>query len=428
MLENKVIKNASWIIGCKIIQAVIGLIVTMLTARYLGPSNYGVINYAASVIAFFTPIAQLGLTNVMVKEIVAHPEKEGDILGTSIVMALASATACVVGVCVFALTFNHNEPITILVCVLYSTSMVTQVLELTQYWFQAKLKSKFQSISSLAAYILFSAYQLYLLATGKSIIWFALTYTLQYLLIAVFMFVLYRRNGGPRFRFDKALGKTLFDSSKYYIVSSLMVTIFAQTDKIMLKMMIGDTANGYSSAAVNCAGLTSFVFFAICDSARPAIYEAQLNSRERFEKNMSRLYGVIIYLSLVQSLVMTIFAPIIIRLLYGSDYAPAVSALQIIVWYTTFSYLGMVRNIWILAENKHKYLVLMNFIGATTNVLLNFVLIPPMGIHGAAIASLFTQFFTNVIIGYILKPIRYNNTLMVRGLDVRLLLEVVRGK
>ena len=51
LLKNRVFKNASWIIGCKVAQMIINLVVGMLTARYLGPSNYGVINYAASIVA-----------------------------------------------------------------------------------------------------------------------------------------------------------------------------------------------------------------------------------------------------------------------------------------------------------------------------------------------------------------------------------------
>lgn len=46
---------------------------------------------------------------------------------------------------------------------------------------------------------------------------------------------------------------------------------------------------------------------------------------------------------------------------------------------------------------------------------------------GAALASLITQFFTNVIIGFIMKPIRYNNKIMLRSLDPRLLASSVRS-
>mgnify|MGYP003311724305 CR=1 FL=1 len=68
MIKNKVLKNASWLITCKIVQSVLGLIISMLTARYLGPANFGVINYAASIVAFATPLMQLGLNSILADE------------------------------------------------------------------------------------------------------------------------------------------------------------------------------------------------------------------------------------------------------------------------------------------------------------------------------------------------------------------------
>ena len=58
-----------------------------------------------------------------------------------------------------------------------------------------------------------------------------------------------------------------------------------------------------------------------------------------------------------------------------------------------FSYLGSVRNVWMLAENKQKYLWIINLSGALGNVILNLILIPIMGVNGAAVASLCTQIF-----------------------------------
>lgn len=115
---NRIFKNSMWIISCKVAQAILTLIITMLTARYLGPSQYGIINYAASVVAFFVPIMQLGLKNTLVQEFVNAPEKNGEILGTSIVLSLISSAACMVGVFSFSLAANFNEPITIIVCTL----------------------------------------------------------------------------------------------------------------------------------------------------------------------------------------------------------------------------------------------------------------------------------------------------------------------
>ena len=119
---------------------------------------------------------------------------------------------------------------------------------------------------------------------------------------------------------------------------------------------------------------------------------------------------------------MTLMSKWIIFILYGNAYEPAISTLQIIVWYTTFSYMGSVRNIWILANGKQNYLWKINMSGAITNVILNATLIPIMGINGAAIASLITQFITNVIMGYIIKPIRPNNEIIVESLNPKYLI------
>ena len=173
--------------------------------------------------------------------------------------------------------------------------------------------------------------------------------------------------------------------------------------------------------------MTGFVFSAIIDSFRPLIFENKQNNNEKYEENLSKLYSIIIYLSLIQSVFITIFARLIIGILCGSDYEPSVEILRLVVWYTTFSYLGSVRNIWMLAENKQKYLWFINLCGALSNIILNYILIPFMGCMGAALASLITQFFTNVIIGFIMKPIRYNNKIMLRSLDPRLLASSVRS-
>mgnify|MGYP000509610293 FL=1 len=131
-------------------------------------------------------------------------------------------------------------------------------------------------------------------------------------------------------------------------------------------------------------------------------------------------------MSLLQSLLITLLSGLIVRILYGSDYAAAVPALRIVAWYTTFSYIGSVRNIWILAEGKQKYLLFINMLGAVANVALNFLLIGKFGINGAAFASLITQIFTNVVIGFIFKDIRQNNYIMLKSLSPNIFFGMLR--
>lgn len=417
--ENKVMKNAAWIISCKLMQAVIQLVITMLTARYLGPSDYGSISYAASVVAFVVPVMQLGLRNTLVQEFVNAPQKEGEILGTALGLSLLSSVACIGGVVAFASVANFNDTETIWVCGLYSISLIFQALEMTQYWFQAKLLSKYTSVVMLSAYVLVALYRIVLLWRGKDIYWFAIATSIEYAAVAAGMFAIYQKNGGQQLRFSWKLGKQMLARSKYYIVANLMVTVFAQTDRVMLRLMIDETATGFYSAAITCANMVSFVFYAIIDSARPSIFENKKKDTEDFHKSVSLLYSVIIYCSLATCVVITVFAKLIVAILYGKAYYAAIPLLRIVVWYTTFSHLGSVRNIWILAESKQDKLWIINLSGAVLNVVLNFGLIPSWGAAGAAFASLMTQVFSNFILGFIIPAIRFNNTLLLRGMDPR---------
>ena len=424
---NKVAKNASWIIACRIVQAVFALIINMLTARYLGPSNYGVITYAASLVAFVVPIMQLGFSNILVQELVNSPENEGKTLGTSMCLSLCSSVCCIIGVALFASVANHDEPVTILVCLLYSLLLIFQALELMQYWFQAKYLSKYTAVVSLCAYLVVSAYKIYILIIAKSIYWFAVSTAFDYALIAISILIIYHKLGGQKLSFSLSRGRQMFNRSKHYILSNMMVTIFAQTDKIMIKLMIGEAATGYYGAAVACAGLTSFLFTAIIDSFRPSVFEGQKISLEIFERRMTQLYSIVIYLSLLQSIFMTLLAKPIVSILYGSAYAPAINVLQVVVWYTTFSYIGAVRSIWVLANNLQHYLWKINLLGALANIALNAGLIPVIGIYGAAVASLITQFFTNVTVGYLIRPILPNNRIMIESLKPKWVLGIARG-
>lgn len=435
MIKNKIFQNASWIIVCRIAQSVCGLVISMLTARYLGPSNYGLINYAASIVAFVTPLMQLGLNNILVQEVVHEPEKDGEIFGTSVIMSLCSSLLCIVALICFVAIADYGEVTTMVVCALYSTILIFKALELIHYWFQARYFSKYVAVTSLCAYILVSAYRIFLLATGKSIYWFAVSNSLDIMIISFSLLVIYKKLGGGCFKFSSKRAIDMYAKSKHYIISGLMITIFAQTDKIMLKMMIDETSTGYYSAAVACATLTGFVFEAIIDSFRPLIFESKKKSIHDFNKSMVRLYTIVIYFSLLQSLFITVFSKYIVLIIYGKNYLNAVVALRIVVWYTTFSYLGSVRNIWILANNKQKYLSTINLSGALCNVVLNYILIPVWGISGAAFASLITQIFTNVIVGYIVKPIRENNRLMIKSIKIsevsemtKFILKKVRNK
>lgn len=424
--SGKIIKNASWIIACRIIQSLLSLLIGVFSARYLGPSNYGLINYAASLSSYALPIMQLGLSATLVKEIINAEDAEGEVLGTALGLNLASGLLAVGGVVAFSSITSKGETETIVVCVLYSIFLIFEALEMVQYWFYAKLKSKYTSITMLVAYAVTSMYKIFLLMNKKNVYWFALSQTIDYCIISVILLIIYKKVGGQPLRFSFARIKPLLSRSWPYILSSMLLMVFTQTDKLMLKHMVNDQATGYYAAACTCAGMTIFVFNAIIDSFQPIILDAKKTSQDLFEKKMAQLYAIVIVLAILQGIGVTVLADLAIKILYGAEYAAAVNPLRLMIWSNAFYYLAAVRNVWILAEEKQRYLWIINLCGAMVNILINALLIPISGALGAAVASLMTQIFTNVVMGFVIKEVRRNNYLMWKGCNPKVLIELLK--
>lgn len=416
-MNSRVLKNATWIIVCKIIQSALGLMIGMFTARYLGPSNYGIVNYAASIVAFLTPIMQLGFRNTLVQEIVNKPEKEGTIVGTSLVLSFASSLCCVLGVGLFVGIVNYGENEIIIVCLLYSLSLIFQAFEMIQYWYQAKLLSKYISVVSIVAYLTVSIYKIFLLVSGKSIYWFAVSQALDFFVISVLLVVIYRRIGKQKLSFSFDVGKKMLSVSKHYILSAVMVATFNHIGSIVLKLFMDETAVGFFSASANCVNITGFIFNAIIDSARPSILAVREQNINAYKSRLVKLYSIIIAGTIIQSVIISLFSNIIINALYGTEYLPSAQLLRVMCWMAVFSYLGTIRNIWILGEGKQKCLWIVNLLGAIFNILINIILITAMGAVGAAISAVATQVFTNVVLSFLIPSIRESSQLMLKGVN-----------
>lgn len=427
MRGNRVINNVKWVVICKTIQSITQLVIGMLTARYLGPDNYGLINYAKSVIAFAVPFMRLGLDITLTKELVDSPEQQDQVVGTALTMEMLSSLICLGAVIGFVSVFNCGEPQTIAVCVLYGISLFFQAVELIQHWFHSNLKSKYPSIAALISYGVVSIIKIYFLISAKSVYWFAIVYSIEYGIVGLLLLIQYFRKEKRSLKFSFPLAKKMYSRGKYYIWAALMVSMFQNTDHVMLKLMVGNDENGYYTAAITAVGVVQFVYMAIIDSVRVVILENKKNDEVAYQRNLSGLYGLITYMSLIQSISFIVLAKVIINILYGSEYMAAVPILRILVWYVAFSFMGIIRNVWILAEEKQSILWKINLIGALLNVLLNAVMIPIWGACGAAMASVLTQICTNFLLGFIYKPLRGNNRLMLSGMHPRAVLDALKS-
>ncbi len=424
-LKNRIVKNAGWLMIGRVIHMILSFVIGLLTARYLGPANFGVLNYAGAYTTFFMAFCTLGINSVIVKNFVDHPEESGETIGTTIVLRLISSFMSIGVIVGIVSIVDKGDKVTILVVFLYSLSLLFQVFDTFNYWFQSKLMSKYYAIATLISYSIASAYKVLMLALNMSVEWFAVANSVDIGIVAVIMYIIYRKKGGPGFSVSYRKAKELLSVSCSYILSGLMVAIYAATDKVMLKHMLDESSVGFYSLAVSIATVWTFVLAAIIDSMNPSIMEYHNTDKRRYLIMNKRLYALVFYISILASAIICVIAPVFIRVVYGEAYLPAVGPLRIVVWYVAFSYLGVARNAWIVCERKQKYLKYIYLSSALINVVLNFLLIPLIGTLGAALASLLTQIATVFGVPAIIRPLRPNTKMM---LDAILLRDVFPAK
>ena len=403
LLRNRVAKNAGWLIAGNIAQMIVSFFVNIFTVRYLGPSNYGLINYAGAYTAFFTSFCTLGLgSNIIMKAFSDNPGKDGEVLGSAMLLRAVSSflsALMIIGIVSFA---DRGEPLTITVVAVCCLGLEFQIFTTLNYWFQSKLNSKVSSIVSLTAYIITSLFKILLLALQKSVVWFAFATSLDLIVSGLLLYISYRRNGGNKLSFSRNIARSLFKSGAPYILIGLMVAVYGYTDK------------------------WTFFLKAVIDSMSPSIIEAQKHDPADYENANCRLYAMIIYPCIAVSLIFSFFGKYIILLLYGIEYLPAAIPFRILTWYTMFSYLGVARGIWVVCEDLQKKSIYISVLSAFFNVILNLVLIPRMGASGAALATLMTECCAVFVFPLFKREYHANIKLMLKSMNPKYLIGEIR--
>ena len=416
LLKNKTVKNTGWLIGGKVAYTILSFVVGVFTANYLGPSNQGLIDYAMAFTVFFYSICTLGISSIIVKNFIDYPEEEGKTLGTAIGLRFISSFISMVIIIGIVLVADYGEKTTIIVAVLVSSSLCFQVFDAFNEWFQNRLESKFSSIATLIGYVLVSVYRIILLVTGGSIYLFALSHTVDYVGIALFLIIAYKKKGGPKLSFSKEKAKQLLKSSYHFILSGLMISVYNATDKLMLKHMVSQAEVGFYSRANSLCTMWCFVLAAIITSVTPNIIKHFKAKNPEYQTRNRQLYCVVFYVSVLVSLIFTFLGKWIISILYTPEYLPAYKPLQVLTWLTGFSYLGVARNVWVVCEEKQKYLKWLYLVAAISNVGLNIAFIPLWGAVGAAVASVITQALTAIVVPLFIKPLRPNAKMMLEAI------------
>lgn len=296
--------------------------------------------------------------------------------------------------------------------------MIFQSFNVINLYFQSKVLSKYAVHASIASLVVSSTLKIILILTNAPLIAFAYVILLDSIVLSAgFLFFYLRNNLSIRsWEFDYSLAKSLLKDSWPLIISGIMISAYMKIDQVMLKEMLGDDAVGQYAAAVRLSEAWYFFPVIISSSLFPAIINAKRINNNLYYSRLQKLYNFMIWLAICIALPVSLCSNWIIDVLYGSEYSQATSVLTVHIWAGVFVFLGVASGKWLVNENLQLFSTINTAVGTFFNIILNYVLIPKIGIVGAAWATLISYFMAAYLMLLFHKKTRINFILMSKSL------------
>jgi len=424
---SKYLLNTSWLVGEKIVNMLTTFVVGVYVARYLGPEKLGLLSYSNSLVMVFIPIFKLGLDAIVVRELVKDERRRDVLLGTSLGLKLLGVF--IVWILLgLTITFTNDDFSTNILIAIIASSLLFQSFEVIDFYFQAKVMSKYTAIARILARSTISGINIILVLLRAQLMWFAFVILLQHLVICGFFMVFYRMQNLSilEWRFDWGTAKQLLKDSWPLCFAGLMIVVYMKIDQVMLKNMCDATQVGIYSVAVTISEVWYFIPVLISQSLFPAVINAKRSGTLLYRQRMQSLYDLMTLSSLCIAIFITLSSSLIINVLFGKAYAGAADVLKIHIWAGVSVFFGTARGKWIIAENLQRKAIVVHITGATLNVILNLIFIPRYGAVGAALATLSSYVSNNIITSIAIREFRGQFLMYLKSFLNCLTLKVVR--
>jgi len=413
---RKYFLNTGWLIAEKILRIVAVVFVGAYVARYLGPQRFGMLSYADSFVALFLAFSTLGLDSILVRELVKKPESRDVLMGTTLFLRVFCSLISI-GLIYGIIHFTESDTFAKSIILIISIGYLFKSFRCLEGYFQSQTQSKYILISSIIQLTVSSILKIYLVVTHASLLCFVYVVLLESALLAGALTFCYTKAKLSlvdwNFKSDVAVG--LLKDSWPLILSIIAVMMNMKIDQIMINKMLNMAQVGIYAAAVRVSQLWFFVAIVVCDSLFPAILRAKENSVDLYFMRLRQLFKLLFWISLPITVLITIYAVPIINILFGSEYLKAAHVLRVHIWGTCLVYMGTVIGRYLIAENYTKVVLLRNIVGATVNIILNYIFITKYGILGAAWATILAYLAVIFVIVFIPKT-RIIIDLMIKSL------------
>jgi len=391
----EVLDNSGWMMGDKIIRQLVGLVVGVWLARYLGPKLFGDYSYAIAMVMIVAPLASLALDGIAIRRMVQNPISRDKVLGTSFILMLAGGFIAF-GLAMIAIFWARPEDYLVQWLVgIMAAGTIVQAFIAIEFWFESQMQWKFTVYAKTSAFLLLSLVKIGLILIHAPLVAFAWAALADTAIGSIGLIIVYWFRGYSiaAWRFNRSTAGSLLRDSWPLFFSTLLTMVYLRIDQIMIGNMIGSGELGNYSVAVRISEVWYFIPIVICSSVFPAVVKAEAVSEDLYYAHLQRLYNLMAFLAYLVAVPVAFFSKEIIQFLFSSSYSDAGPLLAILIWTGLFTSLEASRRVFIVSKNWTKINLASIGLGCALNILLNFMLIPNYGTMGAVIATFISYWF-----------------------------------
>ncbi|WP_189478631.1 flippase [Halioglobus pacificus] len=397
---NRVLRNSAWLLVERAIKVLLGIVVGLLVARHLGPEEYGRYSYVYAVTAFYAVLCSLGLDGIIVRELSLRTRAVGAVLGSALALQALGAAIILLAILVLA-SIGILADNVLSVPWLWAAFVIPFLpAAVMRCYNEANTNSRLSVIAASISAIFVGILKLLAVLSGATLSIFVYLIILEFAVTSALLvsFYLKRSLGGKiNLTVDSTVIKSLLKDGWPAFIAGICVFMSMKVDLLMIPFLSNERELGVYAAAATLSELWVFLPTIIVGSAFPTISRLSAASSMQGRKGWIALYSVVIWLAIVCTTLLFLFAEQVVLTLFGDDYASAVICLQIHAFSGISIAIGLVWSRWLLLENRLQVVLIAQVFSAFLNVLLNYLWIPDSGAAGAAWATLVSYSLSTAI-------------------------------
>jgi O-antigen/teichoic acid export membrane protein len=369
----------------------VSLAALTLLSRYLGPLRFG--QYQL-VIAFLTlvNVSDLGVATIAVRHLSTTQRDPEELMGN--VLTVRTMLAFVSSALAIAASFALGYPYEIKMAIAIASLSFPLTIFSGSYnaTFAANLRMEYAALGNIAQAVAGFGAMAFVVHGGGGLIRLVVAYDVGVLANSVVCLYFARRFVRPHFRFDFHYSRQVVREALPLGLAVLVITVYGRIDIVLLKAFTDSESVGYYGFAYRVVDLAFPLSFFFVGSVFPLLstFHADGNHDE-FRKLYQRSHDLLslIGMSIVTAIVL--FAPPLVRLIGGADYAAAVTSMQVLSMAVALIWLSNLVDYGLIAIGKQSVLLWIATGGLIVNISVNLVLIPIYGKEGAAAATVITE-------------------------------------